>query len=65
MFGGCSELCCDQPFAVKRVDKNGSISVDVGDIATITKKKPKSFAGAMTEMLTDSDLYELEAGPVT
>jgi hypothetical protein len=33
--------------------------VDVGNIATITKMKPKSFTGAMREMLTDSDLYEM------
>jgi len=60
LFGGCSELCCDQPFAVKRVNKDGSLSVDVGNIATITKKKPKTMMGAMREMLSDSDLYELE-----
>jgi len=65
-------LCCDQSFAVKRVNKDGSVSVDVGDIATITKK-PKStlpikhsytsyqtLMGAMREKLIDSDLYELE-----
>ena len=59
-FGGCSELCCDQPFAVKRVGKDGSVMVDIGDVATITKKKPKSLSTMMREMLTDSDLYELE-----
>ena len=59
-FGGCSELCCDQPFAVRRVNKDGKVEVDIGDIATITKKKPKNFSGIMTELLTDSDLYELE-----
>ena len=37
----------------------GSVAVDVGNIATITKMKPKSFSGAMREMLTDSDLYEM------
>lgn len=60
IFGGCSELCCDQRFGVKRVNKDGSVSYDIGDIATITKMKPKSFSGALREMLTDSDLYELE-----
>ena len=59
-FGGCSELCCSVPFTVKKVNKDGSISVNVGDVATITKMKPKSFADAMRELLTDSDLYELE-----
>ena len=45
--------------------KSGNISVDVGDIATITKKKPKNFSGVLTEMLTDSDLYELEIHDVS
>ena len=33
LFGGCSENCCNVPFGVKRVNKDGSVSVDVGNIA--------------------------------
>lgn len=58
-FGGCTELCCDQPFNVKRVNKDGNVSVEYGDIATITKRKPSSMTGALREMLTDSDTYTL------
>ena len=60
LFGGCSENCCNVPFGVKRVNKDGSISVDVGNIATITKLKPKSLTGAIREMLTDSDMFQFE-----
>ena len=60
LFGGCSENCCNVPFGVKRVNKDGSISVDVGNIATITKLKPKSLDGAIREMLTDSDMFQFE-----
>ena len=60
LFGGCSENCCNVPFGVKRVNKDGSVSVDVGNIATITKLKPKSLTGAIREMLTDSDMFQFE-----
>ena len=60
LFGGCSENCCNVPFGVKRVNKDGSVSVDVGNIATITKLKPKSLDGAIREMLTDSDMFQFE-----
>lgn len=60
-FGGLSELCCTVPFAVKRVDKDtGKVSVDIGAVATISKIKPKSLGAAARELLTDSDIYELE-----
>ena len=48
------------PFGVKRVNKDGSVAVDVGNIATITKLKPKSLTGAIREMLTDSDMFQFE-----
>ena len=60
LFGGCSENCCNVPFGVKRVNKDGSVAVDVGHIATITKLKPKSLTGAIREMLTDSDMFQFE-----
>ena len=60
LFGGCSENCCNVPFGVKRVNKDGSVAVDVGNIATITKLKPKSLTGAIREMLTDSDMFQFE-----
>lgn len=52
MFGGCAEFCFDSTF---KITKEGH----AGEFVTIQKKKPSSFVGVMTEMFTDSDVYEL------
>ena len=64
-FGGCSELCCTVPFAVKRVDALTGKTVfagpdGTGQVATIKKIRPKSMSEAARELLTDSDMFELE-----
>jgi hypothetical protein len=59
-FGGCSELCCNVPFMVKRIEPNGDPKVKIGDVAKINKLKPKSLSAAARELLTDSDIYQLE-----
>ena len=55
-FGGCSELCCDTTFGISTDDLNAAL----GNYATITKKKPKSFSQAAREALTDSDIWEVD-----
>ena len=69
IFGGCSECCCSVPFTVTRVPAgvgvDGYKSLQIGDLATITKKKPSGFGAAMRELFTDSDLYTLEIHDAT
>ena len=69
IFGGCSECCCSVPFTVTRVPGgvgvDGYKSLQIGDLATITKKKPSGFGAAMRELFTDSDLYTLEIHDAT
>ena len=64
LFGGCLELCTNTEFGIAKVPsewKKGTYeTLHVGDIAVITKARPKSFGGALREMLTDSDTYTLE-----
>eukprot|EP01035_Chromulina_nebulosa_P024995 gene24995-32571_t len=45
-FGGWSEMCCDFRFYVSRVSSNRSS----GDIAIVTKKRPKSAAAVATTL---------------
>ena len=63
-FGGCTELCCKKDFSVSKVPaswKPGKYKdLHVGDAATITKKKPQSFTGAMKQLFTDADTYFVE-----
>ena len=62
-FGGCSEFCCDTAFGISVARPGQSVKelhqLPFGDFATITKKKPNSFGGAMRELFTDSDIYEV------
>ena len=64
IFGGCSELCCSVPFSVTRVPDgvlpDGYKALKIGDMATITKRKPKGIRAAAREFFTDSDMYTLE-----
>merc|ERR1719198_587211 len=55
LFGGCSELCCESKF-------HYTTSLEVptkttGNLATLTKLKPKSFQGCARELFTDSDHF--------
>jgi len=60
-FGGCSELCCSVPFAVHRVaNGNGKVGLDLLSVATISKIKPITLGAMARELLSDSDIYELE-----
>jgi hypothetical protein len=56
IFGGCSELCCDFSFPIS---KFGSES-KTGDLAVITKQKPKSMKDAAKEAFGDSDMFIME-----
>ena len=64
LFGGCLELCTSPEFGVAKIPnewKKGAYeTLHVGDIATITKARPKTFGGVLREMLTDTDTYTLE-----
>eukprot|EP00899_Mesostigma_viride_P006214 jgi/Mesvir1/15594/Mv26140-RA.1 len=55
IFGGCSELCFSSPF---KMSKPGTVKI--GDMAIITKLKPKDCSGVLAEMFTDSDKYTIE-----
>ena len=62
-FGGCSEFCCDSKFGISVAHPGQTVEelhkLPFGDFATITKKKPNSFTGALRELFTDSDIYEV------
>lgn len=53
-FGGMTEMCLDQNFPVS---KEGG---KAGDVGQITKEKPETMGQAMTELLSDADLFTLE-----
>jgi len=60
IFGGCSELCCSSEFKVSSLDEaeyKTDAKKQLGDLATITKKKPRSFKACPREMFTDSDVF--------
>jgi len=56
MFGGCSELCCDFSFPVSKFGSEKK----TGDLAMITKQKPKSLKDAAKEAFGDSDMFIME-----
>jgi hypothetical protein len=62
-FGGCSEFCCDSDFGISLARPGQSVKalqeLPFGDFASIKKLKPKSFGGALRELFTDSDIYEV------
>ena len=62
IFGGCSELCCSSTFLVSTLDRDVSPNKKIfsGDMARITKTKPRDCKGCAREMFTDSDIYTLE-----
>jgi len=55
-FGGCTELCCDFQFPISKFGSEKK----TGDLAVVTKLKPKSFKDAAKEALGDSDMYSME-----
>mmetsp|Transcript_5935 Transcript_5935/g.16678 ORF Transcript_5935/g.16678 Transcript_5935/m.16678 type:complete len:281 (-) Transcript_5935:629-1471(-) len=61
LFGGCSELCCDSTFHVSRMDAgNEQRKLKLGDLATITKRKPRGCGSIAREMFTDSDVFTMK-----
>eukprot|EP01059_Diplonema_ambulator_P010336 TRINITY_DN20333_c0_g1_i1.p1 TRINITY_DN20333_c0_g1~~TRINITY_DN20333_c0_g1_i1.p1 ORF type:complete len:329 (+),score=62.96 TRINITY_DN20333_c0_g1_i1:39-1025(+) len=52
-FGGCSEMCCDQPFPISQ---HRGKSQDMG---LLVKEKPENASEALKEVMTDADLYTL------
>ena len=64
IFGGCSELCCNTPFKVSSM-KDGEVDTKLlrGDLAMITKTKPKGPCAFGRELFTDSDTFGVEYAP--
>lgn len=62
-FGGCSEFCCDTDFGISIAHPGQTVAqlheLPFGDFASIKKRKPSSFGGALRELFTDSDIYEV------
>jgi len=52
-FGGLTEMCCDQEFAVS---SNGDKTADIGKIV---KEKPEGMQQMATEIMSDADLFTL------
>lgn len=59
IFGGWSEFCCDFLFTVSAY---GSPSRN-GDIASIVKIHPRTFAQGAAELFTEADNYSIEFNP--
>lgn len=55
-FGGWSEMCCTFTFFTSFFNSPSK----AGDVAIIKKKRPKSIAGALRELFTESDVYTIE-----
>jgi len=51
LFGGMSEMCCDQFY---------TISNQSGPMGQIVKRKPKDMTSGLAEMFTDADTFTLE-----
>jgi len=62
IFGGASELCCPSKFLVSGMteDMDGNQKLNIGDLATITKEKPRNCSGCAREAFTDSDHFTVE-----
>ena len=64
-FGGCLELCFGSTFTVSSMGHSQMDSkLGHGDIATITKQKPRDFAGVLREAVTDADIYTMTLNPI-
>ena len=59
IFGGWSEFCCDFLFTVSSY---GSPTRS-GDLASIVKIRPRSFAQGAVDLLTEADNYSIEFDP--
>lgn len=55
-FGGWSELCCDFKFFTSFYKSE----TKAGDVALITKQRPKSIGMAVTELMSESDNYSIQ-----
>jgi len=55
-FGGWSEMCCDFNFPISYFKSPNK----TGDIALVKKLKPSSFGLAVTELISDADVYSLQ-----
>ena len=65
-FGGCLELCRSSKFTVSSLRAEQlEGKLEVGDVATIIKQKPRSLEGALREMVTDADIQLLRSPTLT
>ncbi len=56
LFGGWLEMCCNFKFEVSSF--NGPNRV--GDLATITKRKPTNLSSGFRELVTEADVYTIQ-----
>jgi hypothetical protein len=64
MFGGCSELCCSSPFTVSQMKASQlGTALKSSDMAHILKQKPRDLNSALTELVSDSDVYTMQFNP--
>lgn len=55
-WGGCSELCFTYNYPVS----SAAAAKKTGDIAVITKMRPKTATGILKEIFTDADVFNLD-----
>jgi hypothetical protein len=55
-FGGWSECCCNFEFPLTTFGNKDT----KGDLGVVTKKKPASLAGAVRELMSEADVYNIE-----
>jgi len=60
-FGGCLELLCNSEFKFSGfTPQTIDTAVQTGDVARMTKVKPRGFCSCVREMYTDSDHYTID-----
>lgn len=60
-FGGCSELCVDSTFQVSSMKPEElDTKIKTGDLARITKVRPRGVCSCAKEMFTDSDTFTVQ-----
>lgn len=61
LFGGCSELCFESKWPIsKMTPATANTTLKLGDMAVITKLRPKTWGQFAKEAFTDSDTYTME-----
>jgi len=63
-WGGCSELCFSSEFLVSTMGRETeNAKLQLGDLAVITKQRPRDCGSFAKEMFTDSDIFTMAFKP--